>query len=195
MTCAINWDNIFKAPSLADRATEITRQIDELLAKYGTIPLTECIIYRQRGGQHFIVELDKRQSSTDFGDEGKGRWKLRLLVHPDGTKPKPGDEFRWQVGEVTSFIDEQGNRVPMNTKEKQRRMKFCKKPGDRWDWRKWRTHVLDEDCCFVCNNHDAMALLTNMSELSDYEETGPNNAHYWLVEEVIPQDEPVKKGK
>lgn len=183
--CAINFDAINTQASPDDRVVEVERQITSLLEKWGTIPLTECIQEKTRHGHIFIVKMDQRQTSTDFGAGDKGKFKLHLIRHEDGRKPKLGDIFSWVVSEKTTFIGAEGKRLPMNTKEKSRLMRFCKKPGDRFDWRIWRKHTLDKNCDFVCDYFDAMALLTNKSDLSDYDERGPDS-WYWLVEEVLP---------
>lgn len=179
-----DWSSLGKKQYLADMDSEVANQVESIIQKSGTVPLDELFLFRDRGGQRIIEELSMRKRT----DLDSGRYKIRVLIHSDGKAPKEGDEFRWVNGTKVTFIDGSGKRRPMNTAEQAKMRKRCRVPGDANDWRIWKVFTLDKDCCFTCGFHDAMAVITNMSEHSIYPPTGERSTgeliHYWQVEQV-----------
>ena len=192
----LNWNALSSKNFLEDMQGEAIKQLNQLLESTGTIPLTECMLFRERGGQQFIQELDRRQGNEDYPQNMRGRFKIRVLIHADGSEPEPGDIFKWVHSTKNTFIDKEGKRRAMNTREAAAMLKRSRQEGDQWDIRNWRKFTLDEECCFECGFFDAMAVLTNMSNLSIYPETNAEgNVFYWLTEEVptnFVQPKPVK---
>lgn len=189
------WEAIQAQPSQEDRAGEVEHQLTEILRQFGTISLTELILNRERGGQSFIALLDARNKNPqEFnGPHEVGQWTLRKLVNADGTSPKPGDEFFYQVGVKTTFIDGEGKRRPMNTQQQSIMQRRSRKRGDRNDPIKWDEYNLDKNCCIgPLGFFKAMAILTNFSDVGGLHaekvgsEFGEPDRYYWLFEEVIP---------
>ena len=189
-----DWSSLGKKQYLEDMDSEVSTQVEKVIQEYGTIPLDELFLFRDRGGQRIIEELSLRKKA----DLESGKYKIRVMIHEDGRTPKAGDEYRWVNGTKATFIDGSGKRRPMNTAEQEKLRKRCRKPGDKNDWRIWRVFTIDKDCCFICGFHDAMAVMTNMSEHSIYPASAARSTgepiHYWQVEQV-PLDYSTPKPK
>jgi len=186
------WTAIQAQPSPEERGVEVERQLAVILRQFQTISITELMLNRERGGQAFIQLLDMRQKEQEYsGPKQVGKWRLRKIVNPDGSKPEPGDEFFYQVGTKKTFIDATGKRAPMNNKQLEIMLRRNRERNDPNDPYYWDEYELDEDCCIDCDYFQAMTIMTNFSDMSDHGEiVGPEfgevGRYYWLFEEVLP---------
>lgn len=183
----INWESIFSQGTPQAFERKALEELDAALAADGTVNLCDCHLYSQRGGQVILTALDNRQRDPSADETTRGKWRLRILRNPDGTTPKPGDKFRWIAGEKADFVGRDGKKHPMNTREKSRLMRMCRRPGDQWDVRIWKERTIGPDGCIRVGYLDAGDLLFMHGPLSTMPEQGDNIWHL-LLEEAGPEE-------
>jgi hypothetical protein len=168
------------------------RMLDNSFKEADYLVLSDPFMYRSSGGTEVLQYIEQRvndgmyNKTTGRNDRTKPfTWRLKLLKHTNGSKPKPGDRIEWVTQRTNKIMDKKIGTT-------QARDLIRRGDGDRL------THtnaaVLDNDCCFVVGFEDASHLLSNngvyfrtgypISNLPEHFRTGAY--HNWRYVEVPP---------
>lgn len=154
--------------------------------------LSDPLMYRSLGGYQVMQYLQRRallgKPNPDTGRNDRTRpytWRLKLLIHTDGTQPKPGDKIEW--------VTQRNNKV-MGKKIGTTEANELIRRGDVEMITEKTAAVLDKDCCFEVGYEDASQLLANNGVYfrTGYPITGlpekfrEGRYHNWRFEEVPP---------
>lgn len=180
---AVNFNNL----EVKKNPDEKRKQIREEIEQASYVSISDIMVNRNRGGHPVLAKLE--QTSKREAEQGRPRmWKLRCLVHQNGSKPQPGDEVRWKR-QLHYKVD--GRKLGSTEIQDMIRR------GDGHLIVEMGTAKLDENCEFMANYADASYLLSQYGvyyvsnmPITDRKEIDKGGSHNWRFVEVIPDEVP-----
>jgi hypothetical protein len=149
----------FAAYTKLSSPEERFRMLDDQYKSAEYLVLSDPFMYRDSGGYDVIKYIQGRSGygmiNPATGKTDKTRpyvWKLRLLVHTNGSSPRPGDRVEW--------VTQRTNRV-MGKKIGTTQARELIRRGDSDKLTETNAAILDKDCCFLVGYEDASQLLSN----------------------------------
>lgn len=146
-----------------DLRREVATQVQRQLAKDGTVDLLEAYDYNATWGCLVFRILGGEDGEAGLGSEGTYKFKV-LYLDKTGTPAKPGEKFKVDMGPKTSYFNQEGRQVPMDSKyynTAKRRYNAKKRPEDNPDIIK--EYRLDKDNCIQVPFDVAVHLLVQCS--------------------------------
>ena len=146
----IDFDEITKQKN----PDEFRAKLRQIVQSTPYISLSDLFVNVNRGGRALLAKLLDQIETEARQGQGVRTWRLKMVVNPDGSKPKPGQTISWVRQRHNRLDYGKGRKIGTDIASDMKRR------GEGFLLTEEAEVELDKDCCFDVTYQDAADLLS-----------------------------------